>query len=85
MSKIENQVRQHILTEFAHERPDLVLDDQFPLVDEEILDSVGIFVLIRSLEEMFAIKINPDDVLIENFRTISDIANLVRSRQSQSS
>ncbi len=55
----------------------LVLGD---VNEEEIIDSLGIFVLISFIEEQFNVKINPDEVVLDNFETIDTIKFLVMSK-----
>ena len=46
-------------------------------VDDDLLDSFDIISLIGVLEEKYEIEIDGDDIIPENFQSLSDIVNLV--------
>lgn len=56
------------------ERP---LDDNDQLVETGIIDSMGLMTLLTFLEEKFSIQIPGEDLIPENFASISTIAALV--------
>ena len=58
--------------------------DETRLIDEAIIDSLGIFVLVDFLQHEFKIKIQPVDVVMENFDTIAAIEQLVATKQRAS-
>jgi len=47
------------------------------IVGQGLVDSVGIFKLISFVEEKFGIMIEPDEVLLENFKTLQALRNLI--------
>jgi acyl carrier protein len=63
-------------------RSDITLTPTTRLVEEEILDSLGIFSMVSFLEERFSLSIDPEDVTIEHFATITDIEAFVASKQA---
>ena len=52
------------------------------VLDEIGIDSVGMIDLVYALEEQFAITINDEDVMPENFRSIAAITALVTRKCS---
>jgi acyl carrier protein len=56
------------------------LNDDFPLVDKHVIDSLGMMKLISLIEQEFGVKVDDDDVLPENFVSISAIARFVESK-----
>ena len=78
--EVEEILKSQILKEFMYDKPQVVLDNDSLLIEEEIIDSLGIFVLISLMEEQFNIKINPDEVMLDNFETIDTIKSLVMSK-----
>ncbi|MEH2137439.1 acyl carrier protein [Nostoc sp.] len=78
--EIEEILKNQISKEFMYDRPEVILDNESHLIDEEIIDSLGIFVLISFIEEQFHVKINPDEVLLDNFETIDTIKSLIMSK-----
>jgi acyl carrier protein len=51
------------------------------LLEEEIVDSLGIFTLIGFIEEKFGVSIDPADINLDNFQTLDTITALVESRK----
>ncbi|HEX7270687.1 MAG TPA: acyl carrier protein [Casimicrobiaceae bacterium] len=47
------------------------------IVGQGLVDSVGIFKLITFVEEKFGITIEPNEVLLENFKTLQALRNLI--------
>lgn len=58
------------------------VDKDYPLLENKVLDSLGMITLISLLEEEFDVKIDDGEVVPSNFRTIGDIARLVESKRS---
>lgn len=58
----------------------LTADDN--LLTSGLIDSLGIMRLITYIEEQFGVEVLPEDVTIDNFRTINVIAGYLQSRQS---
>lgn len=63
---------------FDGETPD-GLNTSTLLIEEGLLDSLGIFETVGWIEENYSVDIPPENVVIEHFRTIADIARLVAS------
>ncbi|WP_225071400.1 acyl carrier protein [Desulfuromonas sp. CSMB_57] len=53
------------------------IDDADLLIENGIIDSVGIMLLLGFIEEKFAITIDGDELIPENFSTIATISTLV--------
>jgi len=47
------------------------------IIGEGLLDSLRIFKLIAFVEQEFAVTIEPDEVLLENFQTLRALRNLI--------
>ena len=50
------------------------------LIEAGLIDSLNIFKLILFMEEQFAIKIQPEDITVENFETINALTALLQSK-----
>lgn len=50
------------------------------LIAASLIDSLTIFKLILFIEEHFAIKIQPEDIVVENFETINSLQALVKRK-----
>jgi acyl carrier protein len=58
------------------------VDEDYPLLERQVIDSLGMMNLISLLEGEFGIDIDDGDVVPSNFRTIRDIAGLVESKSA---
>lgn len=47
------------------------------LIADEVLDSVSIMLLITNLESEFNISVNFNDIVLDNFRNVDSIVDLV--------
>ena len=59
----------------------LQVDDN--LLTSGLIDSLGIMRLVNFIEDAFNIEVRPEDITIENFRTISVIAEYLQKRQAE--
>ena len=73
-------IKEYISQELAYNRPDLVLTDEFKLIEQSIIDSMGIFRLTTFMEEEFDIVLEPKDLLLENFESLQAIKSLLLSK-----
>lgn len=78
--RIENDLREYIQKEFMAGKSDVELKNDLSLVEAGVLDSLAIFTLIAYLEERFGVKVESEDVVIENFDTIDALRELVLQR-----
>ncbi|HJU51276.1 MAG TPA: acyl carrier protein [Acidimicrobiia bacterium] len=56
------------------------LTDDYPLLENEVVDSMGLFHLVGLLEKTFDVEIPDEDLIPEHFGTIRGIAALIRSK-----
>jgi acyl carrier protein len=56
------------------------IDSGVDLVEEEVIDSLGIVQLISLLEERYKIAISDDELDPENFRSVDRIAAFVEAK-----
>jgi acyl carrier protein len=57
------------------------LDLDTPLLEQDLLDSVGIYELVIYLEERYEIEVLDEEVVPENFGTILVLAKLVEAKR----
>lgn len=63
----------------SHNKP---LGDDDPLIESGVIDSMGVMSLLAFLEKEFSIEIPGDDLIPENFSTISAIAALIERQRA---
>lgn len=81
-TEIQNTIKKYIIQEFMYDQSGVELTLETPLIEEEIIDSMGIFRLIAFLEEEFSFTLKHEEVVMESFETIVAIAALVEVRLS---
>ena len=79
MDSTVQRLREFIVREF---KPEIPLDEDSLLIEQGIIDSLAVFTLIGFMEEQFGIKIDPEDVTLDNCSTIRAINELVESARS---
>ena len=59
-------------------RPDVDFTSSAALIDEAVLDSFDVINLVGELNEVFEIEIGVEDIIPENFNSISQIAEMIK-------
>jgi acyl carrier protein len=57
------------------------VDEDYPLLAKQVIDSLGMLKLVSLIEEEFDVEIDDDDIVPDNWKTISDIARLVEAKR----
>ncbi len=81
-SAIEQAIASFIQKQFLYDRTDVHVGPETPLIQEGIVDSVGILQLVGFIEKAFDISLRPDDLVLKNFESIAAIRALVLARQA---
>ena len=76
-------LKQYLMQDLLNNHGNLSLTADDNLLTSGLVDSLGIMRLIGFIEERFELEIPPEDVTIQNFRTVNVIANYLESRQGQ--
>jgi acyl carrier protein len=79
---IEESIRRFIKEELSADDPNRTLTDDYPLLEHQVLDSLGIFQLVGHLESEFGVEIADEELVPAHFGTIGDIAKLVETKRS---
>ena len=70
---VGDEVRSFILSELAPRRGVTAFDDDHDLLASGIIDSLGVTELVAFLEERFRVTIDSEEIVPENFRSVSGI------------
>ena len=73
MEEIAKKIRDTIM----ELQPYVEFDHNTNLLEEDVLDSVSILVLIQEMEELFGIMVDPEEITENNFKTLDNIVELV--------
>lgn len=77
MHEYGTKIKEFIMTEV---NPDLglqTLDDDEPLIESGIVDSLGVLRILSFLDESFGIDLSGDEIKLENFRSVRTICDLI--------
>lgn len=77
---IETDLREFIAGELKWDRPADELTPDYPLLDKEVVDSLGIFKIISFVESEYDIEIDDEELVPENFETLQAIVALVGAK-----
>lgn len=75
---IVDQLLEFIVETYMVERGDIPLEDS--LIDEGIIDSIGLFEIATFLKNSFSISIYDEDIIEDNFGSIIKIADFVERK-----
>jgi acyl carrier protein len=82
MTRVEDGIRHFILEQLSWDGDPAVLTDDYELISNDVLDSLGIEQVVAYVEDQLGVEIDDDDVVPENFETLRAIGDLVRSKGS---
>jgi len=80
---VPDQLRRFILTELNTRLSEKVLTDDYPLLETETIDSLAVFAIVQFIEDEFGVEVGDDDLVIDNFTSISDMARMVEAKVEQ--
>jgi acyl carrier protein len=76
---VQQRIRNHIIESFLFGSNSLKDEDSF--LERGVVDSTGVLELVLFAEEAFSIAVNDDEILPENFDSISNLARYVSRKQ----
>jgi acyl carrier protein len=74
-AEIENK-----LIDYFKEKVDTVVDSDTLLLEEKVIDSMGVIELVTFLEATYGVEFTDDDLTVDNFKTIGSISELILSK-----
>lgn len=78
--RIEDRLKRMIVSRlFLKIAPEDIEEDK-SLIDEYGVDSVSLLELVVGVEEEFGVQVDDDDFDVENFSTVSSLAQFVRDK-----
>ena len=68
------------LIDYFKEKVDTLVDSETLLLEEKVIDSMGVIELVAFLEETYKVEFTDDDLTVDNFKTIGSISELILSK-----
>ena len=72
IAEIENK-----LIDYFKEKVDTIVDSDTLLLEDKVIDSMGVIELVAFLEETYKAEFGDDDLTVDNFKTIGSISELI--------
>ncbi|MEM7571962.1 MAG: acyl carrier protein [Bacteroidota bacterium] len=82
ISTMEDRIIDFIRLEILGEGPSFELDADEDLLGSGLIGSMDIFRLIEFIEREFSIKVNPADMTIEHFATVTALTQFIQQQQA---
>jgi acyl carrier protein len=74
------KLREFVLTELHWDEARGKLTPDFPLIENHVVDSMGLLMLVSFVEEQFGIALEDEELVPDHFGTIGSIAQLVERK-----
>ena len=71
------------LIDYFKEKMSTTVDAQTALLDEKVIDSMGVIELITFIEAAYHVEMTDDDLTVENFKDIEAIINLILNKNGR--
>ena len=79
MSRIKDKIKAFIVEEFLFGKDD-GLDDDASFLENGVIDSTGILVLVSFLEEEFSITVEDEELIPENLDSVNNVVAYVERK-----
>ena len=78
--QIEPQIRQYLAENFLFSDNGYELEDDASFLEEGVVDSTGVLELVMFVEETFGITVQDEEIVPQNFDSVSQLAAYVRHK-----
>ena len=75
----EKQIKEFILKNLYFAE-DNTLDDDASFLETGVVDSTGVMELVAFVEAEFGVKVEPQEIVVENFDSVRKVADFVRRK-----
>lgn len=80
--ELKKKIKEYILQELSLEKDISDIKEDEPLLEKEIIDSMGVLRLLAFLEENYGLLLSTEELNPQNFATLQNIVNLVERKLS---
>ena len=78
-----SRTQAYVKDNFLYTRPDVHLDENEPLLEKGIIDSMGALELLEFLQSEFGISVSDEEITADNFGSLGRITQFVMTKQVQ--
>jgi acyl carrier protein len=79
---IEEQIRQYVADNFLFSDDGYQMSDDVSFLEEGIVDSTGVLELVMFVEETYGVAVRDEEIVPENFDSVSQLAAYVRRKMA---
>lgn len=79
---VEGELLKFVASELLRDPPAVPLQAEDDLLGSGLVDSLGVVRIVTFLEKQYGVTVPPEDVRIEHFLTVRQIASYLDSRRS---
>lgn len=79
--EIQNQLRDYIVSQFMYDQTNAKLAAEDDLLNEGIVDSMGILQIVNFLEEKFGVAVSDEEITPENFRSLGTLTDFIMQKR----
>ena len=77
----EDRLRAFIIDELNWDGDRRELTPDYPLIDRQVVDSLGITLMVAFLEDDFGVTVSDEELLPENFDSIRQITDFIDAKR----
>ena len=81
-AEVVSKVKAFIQENFLYMRPNFQVGTEDRLLEQGIIDSMGVLDLLNYLEETFGVRVADDELTEDNLGTLSSIARFVNAKRA---
>ena len=83
-SQIRESIRAFLQDNFLYMRPDFVLADDAKLLEQGVIDSMGVLEMMTFIEDTHGVKVEDFEVSEANLGSLNAVASFIAAKQAQS-
>jgi acyl carrier protein len=80
--ELKAKIREYIIENFLFGDDAPLTSDSISLLDEGIIDSVGVMELVAFLEGDFGLTVEDEELIPENLDSVENLANFISKKQA---
>lgn len=78
----EESLRDFIVNDLGWSGDRALLTDDYDLLENDVIDSIGVFQLVSLIEERLGVEVPDDELVPENFSSVGALARMVDAHRA---